>query len=73
MSTPTLKLYLSAPLEINIELEQSLEKKLNDVDSFDSSKKTIDQTIVHFEYKKEKSKKRLKKEQIDNYIIANTR
>ena len=36
MTTPTLKLYPSAPI-INIYLEQSLETKLNDVYSFNKS------------------------------------
>ena len=38
MTTPTLKLYPSAPLEIETEyLEDRLEKKLNNVCSFNNS------------------------------------
>ena len=51
------RLYPSAPLE-NIELEQRLEKKLNDVNSFNNQIKNIKEMITYFKHKNNKSKKR---------------
>ena len=53
-------LYLSAPLE-NIDLEQRLEKKLNDVKSFNNSINNIKELITYFKDKNQKSKRRYKK------------
>ena len=52
-------LYPSAPLE-NIDLEERLEKKLNDVNSFNNSINNIKETITYFKDKNNKSKKKYK-------------
>ena len=54
------RLYPSAPLE-NVDLEQRLEKKINDVNSFNNHINNIKEMITHFKNKKIKSKKRYKK------------
>ena len=51
------RLYTSAPLE-NIDLEQRLEKKLNDVNSFINHINNTEEVIKYFEDKNNKSKKR---------------
>ena len=60
------RLYPTAPLE-NIDLEQRLEKKLNDVNSFNNHINNIKEMINYFKNKNKKSKKRYK-----NYKILNT-
>ena len=60
------KLYPSAPLE-NIDLEQRLEKKINDVNSFNNHIINIKEMITYFKDKNYKSKKRYK-----NYKTLNT-
>ena len=60
------RLYPSAPIE-NIDLEQRLEKKLNDVNSFKNHINKIKETITYFKDKNNKSKKRYK-----NYKTLNT-
>ena len=60
------RLYLSAPLE-NIVLEQRLEKKSNDVNSFINHLNNIKELITYFKDKNHKSKKRCK-----NYKALNT-
>ena len=57
MEVKTDKLYPSAPLE-NIDLEQRLEKKLIDVNSFNNSINNIKEMITYFKDKTYKSKKR---------------
>ena len=54
------RLYPSAPLE-NIDLEQRLEKKLNDVNSFNNHINNIKEMITYFKNKNNKSKKKYKK------------
>ena len=54
------RLYPSAPLE-NIDLEQTLETKLNDVNSFNDSISNIKEMITYFKDKNHKSKKGYKK------------
>ena len=54
------RLYPSAPLE-NIDLEQRLEKKLNDVNSFNNHINNIKEMITYFKDKNNKSKKKYKK------------
>ena len=54
------RLYPSAPFEKNINLEQRLEKKFNDVNSFNNSINTIKEMITYFKDKNHKSKKRRK-------------
>ena len=59
MTTPTIKLYPSAPREIeNYDLEQRLEMKLNDVKSSNISIINFKEVIIYFENKNQKSKKR---------------
>ena len=60
------RLYPSAPLEI-IDLEQRLEKKLNDVNSFINSINNIEEMIKYFKDKNNKSKKKY-----ENYKTLNT-
>ena len=60
------RLYPSAPLE-NIDLEQRLENKINDVNSFKNSINKIKEMITYFEDKNNKSKKKYK-----NYKTLNT-
>ena len=59
-------LYPSAPLE-NIDSEQRLEKKLNDVNFFNNSINNLEEMITNFKDKNNKSKKRYK-----NYKILDT-
>ena len=61
------KLYPSAPLLENIDLEQRLEKKINDVNSFNNSINNIKEMITYFKDKNHKSKKTYK-----NYKTLNT-
>ena len=51
------RLYPSAPLE-NIDLEQRLEKKINDVNSFNNSINNIKEMISYFKDINHKSKKK---------------
>ena len=57
MDQKTDRLYPSAPLE-NIDLEQRLEKKLNDVNSFNNLINNIKEMITYFKDKNNKSKKK---------------
>ena len=61
------KLYPSAPLLENIDLEKRLEKKLNDVNSFNNHINNIKEMITYFKDKNNKSKKKYK-----NYKTLNT-
>ena len=61
------KLYPSAPLLENIDLEKRLEKRLNDVSSFINHINNIKEMITYFKDKNHKSKKRYK-----NYKTLNT-
>ena len=54
------KLYQSAPLLENIDLEKRLEKKINDVHSFNNHVNNIKEMITYFKDKNNKSKKRYK-------------
>ena len=55
------KLYPSAPLLENIDLEKRLEKKLNDVSSFNNHIGNIKEMIIYFKDKNNKSKKKSNK------------
>ena len=66
MATTTLKLYPTAPLEKD-DLKQRLEKKLNDVISFNDHISNNKEMITHFEDKNHKLRKRYK-----NYKTLNT-
>ena len=61
------KFYPSAPLLENIDLEKRLEKKINDVNSFNNHVNNIKEMITYFKDKNHKSKKRYK-----NYKTLNT-
>ena len=61
------RLYPSAPLLENIDLEKPLEKKLNGVNSFNNHVDNIKEMIQYFKDKNNKSKKRYK-----NYKTLNT-
>ena len=67
MDQKTDKLYPSAPLLENIDLEKRLEKRLNDVNSFNNHINNIKEMITYFKDKNNKSKKRYK-----NYKTLNT-
>ena len=60
------RLYPSAPLE-NIDLKQRLEKKINDVNSFNNHTNNNKEMITYFKDKNNKSKKKYK-----NYKTLNT-
>ena len=60
MEAKTDRLYPSAPLENN-DLEQRLERKLNDVKSFIDHINKIKELITYFRDKNNKSKKKFKK------------
>ena len=61
------RLYPSAPLLENIDLEKRLEKKINDINSFNNHISNIKEMIAYFKDKNHKSKKRYK-----NYKTLNT-
>ena len=67
METKTERLYPSAPLLENIDLEKRLEKKINDVNSFNKHVNNIKEMITYFKDKNHKSKKKYK-----NYKTLNT-
>ena len=67
MEAKTDKLYPSAPLLENIDLEKRLEKKINDVNSFNNHIDNIKEMITYFKEKNHKSKKKYK-----NYKTLNT-
>ena len=67
MEAKTDKLYPSAPLLENIDLEKRLEKKISDVNSFNNHINNIKEMIAYFKDKNNKSKKKYK-----NYKTLNT-
>ena len=67
MEQKTERLYPSAPILENIDLEQRSEKKLNDVNSFNNHINNIKEMITYFEDKNHKSKEKYK-----NYKTLNT-
>ena len=80
MEAKTDRLYPSAPLLENIDLEQRLEKKLNDVKSLNNHIKNIKEMITYFKDKNNKSKKKYKNfktlntvlESVDSIVIIAT-
>ena len=69
MEAKTDKLYPSAPLLENIDLEKRLEKKINDVNSFNNHINNIKEMITYFKDKNNKSKKRYKHYKTLNTIL----
>ena len=77
METKTERLYPTAPLLENIDLEIRLEKKINDVNSFNNHINNIKEMITYFEDKNNKSKKKYKNcktlntvlESVDSIVI----
>ena len=69
METKTERLYPSAPLIENIDLEKRLEKKINDVNSFKNHVNNIKEMITYFKDKNHKSKKKYKKYKTLNTIL----
>ena len=67
MEQKTDRLYPSAPLIENIDLEKRLEKKINDVYSFNNHVNNIKEMKTYFKDKNHKSKKKYK-----NYKTLNT-
>ena len=67
MDHKTDKLYPSAPLLENIDLERRLEKRINDANSFNNHINNIKEMITYFKDKNHKSKKKYK-----NYKTLNT-
>ena len=74
------KLYPSAPLLENIDLEKRLEKKIIEVNSFNNHVNNIKEMITYFKDKTNKSKKRYKNyktlntvlESVDSFVIIAT-
>ena len=63
------KLYPSAPLLESIDLEKRLEKKINDVNSFNNHINNITEMITYFKDKNNKSKKKHKNYKTLNAIL----
>ena len=63
------KLYPSAPILENIDLEKRLEKKINDVNSFNNHINNIKEMITYFKDKNNKSKKRYKNHKTLNTVL----
>ena len=62
-------MYPTAPLLENIDLEKRLEKKINDVNSFNNHINNIKEMITYFKDKNNKSKKRYKNYKTPNTIL----
>ena len=60
METKTERLYPSAPLLENIDLEKRLEKKINDVNSFNNHINNIKEMITYFKDKTINQKRNIK-------------
>ena len=69
MESKTEKLYPLAPLLENIDLEKRLEKKINDVNSFNNHINNIKEMITYFKDKNNKSKKRYKNHKTLNTVL----
>ena len=63
------RLYPTAPLLENIDLEKRLEKKINDVNKFSNHVKNIKEMIAYFKDKNHKSKKKYKNCKTLNTIL----
>ena len=62
------RLYPTAPLLENIELEKRLEKKINDVNSFINHINYIKEMITYFKDKNNESKKKYKNNKTLNTV-----
>ena len=69
MGAKTDRLYPTAPLLENIDLEKRLEKKINDVNSFNNHVNNIKEMIAYFKNKNHKSKKKYKSYKTLNTIL----
>ena len=69
MEAKTDRFYPSAPLLENIDLEKRLEKKINDVNSFNNHINNIKEMITYFKDKNNKSKKKYKNYKTLNAIL----
>ena len=69
MEQKTDRLYPSAPLLENIDLEKRLERKMNDVNSFNNHINIIKEMITYFKDKNDKSEKRYKKYKTLNTVL----
>ena len=63
------KLYPSAPLLENIDLKKRLEKKIDDVNSFNNHINNIKEMITYFKDKNNKSRKKYKNYKTPNTIL----
>ena len=63
------KLYPSAPLLENIDLERRLEKRINDANSFENHINNIKEMITYFKDKNHKSKKKYKSYKTLNTVL----
>ena len=80
METKTERLYPCAPLLENIDLEKRLEKKINDVNSFNNHVNNIKEMITYFKDKNHNSKNKYKKyktittilKSLDTFVIIAT-
>ena len=81
MEQKTYRLYSSAPLEKNIDIERRLEKNLNDRNSFNNSINIIKEMITYFKDKNSKTKNKYKNyrtlykvlESVDSFIVTGAR
>ena len=69
MAAKTDRLYPTAPLLENIDLEKRLGKKINDVNSFNNHINNIKEMITYFKDKNNKSKKRYKNYKTLNAVL----
>ena len=69
MEQKTDKLYPSAPLLESIDLKKRLEKKINDVNSFNNHINNIKEMITYFKDKNKKSKKKYKSYKTLNTVL----
>ena len=63
------RLYPTAPLLENIDLEKRLEKKINDINSFNNHVNNIKEMITYFKDKHHKSKKKYKSYKTLNTVL----
>ena len=69
MEQKTDRLYPSAPLLENVDLQKRLEKRINDVNSFNNHIKNIKEKISYFKDKNNKSKKKYKNSKTLNTVL----